>query len=162
MLATRLSAVFPDKDSAEAAVKQLRQLGVKNDHIAEITKTQPAAAAAGGAAGGLATGAAVGAIFGLAAAAIPGVGPFITAGWLATSLGAMGGGAAAGAIVGGTAGLLSGALVNAGYAAKEADFLSNELENGRVLVAIDRGAPVTDAVVTACFAQYGGNTYATI
>jgi hypothetical protein len=162
MLALRMSAVFPNHDSAERAVKELRKLGVDNDHIAVITKTQPAAAAAGGAAGGLAAGAAVGAIFGLAAAAIPGVGPFITAGWLATSLGALGGGAAAGAIVGGSAGLISGALVNAGYAAKEAEFLSTELEAGRVVVAIDRGAEVTDATVATVFAEHGGRTYMTV
>ena len=55
----------------------------------------------------------VGALFGIAAALIPGVGPFITAGTLlATTLGAVGGGAVAGAVVGGTTGLIASALAN--------------------------------------------------
>jgi hypothetical protein len=104
-------------------------------------------------------GAGVGALFGLAAAAIPGVGPFVTAGFLASTLGATGGLAAAGAIVGGSTGLLAGALSKAGYAKEEAEFLSNELDAGRVLVAVDRGAPISDDAVTATFTQYGGRTY---
>ena len=162
MLALRMSAIFPDKTNAELAVKELRRLGVPNDAIAVVTKTQPAVAAAQGAAGGLVAGAGVGALFGLAAVAIPGVGPFITAGFLASTLGVTGGAAAAGAVVGGSAGLIAGALTEAGYAAKEAEFLSTELEAGRVLVAVERGVPLTDATVTAVFAEFGGYTYVTI
>jgi hypothetical protein len=162
MLVYRTSAVFPDKDSAERAVKELRNRGVADSSIAIVTKHQPAAMAAQGAAEGLAVGAGVGALFGLAALAIPGVGPFITAGFLASTLGLTGGAAAAGAIVGGSAGLLAGALSKAGYAKEEAEFLSNELEAGRVLVAVDRGAPIADDAVAATFAQYGGRRYVAV
>jgi hypothetical protein len=160
MLALRMSAVFPDKQLAERAVKDLRRLGVPSDAIAVVTQQQPAAAAAQGAAGGLVTGAAVGAVFGLAAAAIPGAGPFIAAGFLA-SMGAVGGATVSGAIVGATAGLISGALMEAGYAAKEAEFLSAELASGKVLVAVERGAPVSDATVADVFVQHAGRTYIT-
>jgi hypothetical protein len=162
MLSSRITAVFPDKGSAERAVKDLRTQGVSDERIAVVTKHEPAAAAAASAATGLAAGAGVGALFGLAAVFIPGIGPFITAGFLASSLGAIGGGAAAGAIVGGSAGLVAGALSGAGYATKEAEFLAKELEAGNVLVAVESGAAISDAAVATTFSRYGGRTYATL
>jgi uncharacterized membrane protein len=158
-LSNRYTYLFPDKDSADRWIKDLRKQGVKDDDIAVVSKYEQAAATAGGAAEGLTAGAAIGAIFGLAAAFIPGVGPFITAGFLAPTLGAVAGGAAAGAIVGGTAGLISGALSKAGYAAHEAKFFGDEIENGRVLVSVEKGAAIPDTWVTGNFTNYGGYTY---
>lgn len=160
MLTRHITAVFPNGDSADRAIKELHRLGVKDDDIAVISKYQPAAMAAQGAAEGLAVGAGVGALFGLAAVAIPGVGPFITAGYLASVLGATGGAAAAGAIVGGGAGLLSGALSKAGYASEEAKYLSTELEAGGVVVAVKAAAPISDAELLAVYNTYGGHLYA--
>src|SRR4030095_5094203 len=105
---------------AERAVNWLRSNGVPNDQIsvlarhaqdtaavaertgAERVGDDPGADMARGAGTGLAAGAGIGALFGLAAALIPGIGPFITAGALVNALGVTGGAAAAGAIVGGT------------------------------------------------------------
>ncbi len=159
MLTSRFSAVFPTHERADGAVKELRDLGVPNSSIAVVTKNQAAKAGAVGAAEGLAIGAGAGALFGLAAVAIPGVGPFITAGWLATALGITGGAAASGAIVGGTAGLLAGSLAKAGYAAEEAKYLAGELENGGVLVAVERDAPILDSTLAEVFARHGGMRY---
>ncbi|MCC7479775.1 hypothetical protein IT575_15140 [bacterium] len=160
MLTSRFSAVFPNKVAAENAVKELRELGVPNSSIAVVTKDQSAKAAAVGAAEGLAVGAGLGALFGLAAVAIPGVGPFITAGWLASTLGLTGGAAASGAIVGGSAGLLAGALAKAGYAAEEAKFLSDRLDDGGVLVALEKNAPISDLSLAEVFSRHGGLRYA--
>jgi hypothetical protein len=79
----------------------------------------------------------VGALFGLAAAAIPGVGPFITAGALAHALGAFGGGAVAGAIVGGTSGMIPGALAKWGLDKADAEYYAKEVERGASFVAVD-------------------------
>ncbi len=68
---------------------------------------------------------------------IPGVGPFITAGALASSLGAVAGGAVAGAVVGGTAGSLAGAFSQAGYEKDEADFYGQAVHQGNFMVAVD-------------------------
>ena len=76
------------------------------------------------------------AAFGLAALLIPGVGPFITAGVLASALGATGGAIASGAIVGGASGALAGAFAKAGYSREEADFYGSTVERGGVLVAV--------------------------
>jgi hypothetical protein len=90
-----------------------------------------------------AAGAGAGLLFGLAALAIPGVGPFITAGALASALGTTGGALAAGAIVGGTSGAIAGGLSKAGYSKDEAEFYGPAVERGGVLVAVD-----TEGVVT--------------
>jgi hypothetical protein len=159
MLSTRYTYLFPDKDSADRWIKSLRDQGVKDDDIAIVSKYEQAAATAQGAGEGLTAGAAIGAAFGLAAAFIPGVGPFITAGFLAPALGAVVGGAAAGAIVGGTTGAITGALSKAGYAAHEAKFFGDEIENGRVLVSVEKGAAVPDTYITSNYSNYGGYSY---
>jgi hypothetical protein len=110
----RVSAVFDNRQDAEKAVDWLRSRGVPNDNISVLARHADETAAvaertgaervdddagsdiARGAGTGLAAGAGVGALFGLAAAMIPGIGPFITAGALANALGAAGGGAVAG------------------------------------------------------------------
>jgi hypothetical protein len=161
MLTSRITGVFPDKNSAERAVTELRNQGVSDDNISVVTKHEQATSVAAGATEGLLAGAGVGAVFGLAAALIPGVGPFITAGYLASTLGAVGGGAAAGAIVGGSAGLIAGALARAGYNNDEAEILGKEIEAGRVLVAVETGAAVSDSVIASIFAQNGGRLYGT-
>ena len=92
----RVTAVFENQAQAEQAVAALRGMGVNDAHLSFISRHAGDSATDGadvpdvgdGAGKGLLAGAGVGAIFGLAAAMIPGVGPFITAGWLASALGA--------------------------------------------------------------------------
>src|SRR2546423_293077 len=125
----RVMAVFDKRSDAEKAVSWLRDHRVPLENISVMTRRsdepsvpgEPArperadadagSDAARGAGVGLAAGAGIGALFGLAAAAIPGVGPFITAGpllhALTTALGAAGSGAVAGAVVGGTSGAVA-------------------------------------------------------
>src|SRR5690348_193046 len=143
-------AVFDKRTDAEKAISWLRDHRVPNDDISVMTrksdeepaKVERADADAGsdaarGAGIGLAAGAGIGALFGLAAAAIPGIGPFITAGALAHALGVTGGAAAAGAIVGGTSGVVAGALSKWGLDKADADYYGAEIERGATFVAVD-------------------------
>ena len=86
----RVTAVFDQRNQAEQAVQALRALGVRDEHMSLIAQHNDSAAGASrvadhddtgsGAMTGLAAGAGVGALFGLGAALIPGVGPFIHGG----------------------------------------------------------------------------------
>jgi len=154
-ITNRIAAVFDDYKDAEKAVEWLRSHGVPNESISVLARTPDKTAAvaertgaqkvgedassdaARGAGTGLLAGATVGALFGLAAAAIPGVGPFITAGAMAHALGAAGGGAVAGAIVGGTSGLIAGALAKWGLDKADAEYYGREVERGSYFVAVD-------------------------
>ena len=119
----RVTAVFDDRTQAERAIAELRQGGISEKEMSIVSrrpddaevKGAPVDDKAGERIGkGALAGAGVGTLFGLAALAIPGVGPFITAGVLASALGATRGAVAAGAIVGGTSGALAGAFAKAG------------------------------------------------
>ncbi|MBV9469416.1 MAG: hypothetical protein JO316_19415 [Abitibacteriaceae bacterium] len=181
MLTNRVTAVFDNRAQAEQAVNALQNLGVTDAHMSIISRhgedlsatgtgTASATAAdaadvaadkAGDVGRGVAAGAGVGALFGLAAALIPGVGPFITAGaLLAHALGAVGGGMVAGAVVGGTSGAVAGALTKAGYTEHEANYYGGEIERGGVFVAVDTGGTVDVESVRSVLSQYGGRSAA--
>jgi hypothetical protein len=160
MIMARISAVFDDRAEAERAVTQLRNLGVREAALSLVSRQEPAGVgAAEGAGKGALAGAGVGTLFGLAAAFIPGIGPFITAGALASALGVTGGAAAAGAIVGGTSGAVAGALSRAGFSKEEADYYGGALERGSVLVTVDTDGGVPNDAVGAILSQYGGRAY---
>ena len=89
----------------------------------DATNTTPTAAAAGGV-----VGAAVGLLTGLGVMAIPGVGPLVAAGWLATTLVGAGVGAAAGGLV--------GALVDSGVSHEEAEVYEEGVRRGNTLVTV--------------------------
>ena len=162
----RVTAIFDDHAQAERAVSALRRISVPDAHLSVIARRAHDVEvegkhgdSAGARVGkGALAGAGIGAIFGLAAALIPGVGPFITAGALASTLGATGGAAAAGAIVGGTSGAIAGALSRAGYSHEEAAYYGPAVERGSVLVAVDTDA-VNEASVRSVLNEYGGRTY---
>jgi len=169
---SRITAIFDNRVQAEQAINELRRLGVSDNDISIVARhddvvqeaeahADDAAASADGASKGLLAGAGAGALFGLAAALIPGVGPFITAGTLLTSvLGAAGGGMAAGAIVGGTTGAIAGALAKSGYDEHEAGYYGSAVESGGVLVAVHTNT-LSDAQVNSSLSQFGGRTSGT-
>ena len=111
------------------------------------------------AAKGAAAGAGAGLLFGLPALAIPGVGPFITAGALASALGTTGGALAAGAIVGGTSGAITGGLSRAGYSREQSEFYGPTVERGGVLVAVETEGVVSPGQAGEVLARHGGSTY---
>jgi hypothetical protein len=168
----RVTAVFDNRNDAERAVQWLQGNGVPPDRISVITRHEEQPVAAGpagsrvdrdpgsdlarGAGTGAAAGAGVGALFGLAAALIPGIGPFITAGALAAYLGVTGGAAAAGAIVGGTSGAIAGALSKWGLDQADAEYYGGEVERGGIFVAADLdGIGLNRATVEDAFRGFG-------
>ena len=163
----RITAVFDTREHAQMAYSELRQLGV-NDSQLQIVASQSHLDPAGhdtdklddskNITSGTVAGAGVGALFGIAAALIPGVGPFITAGTLLTAaLGAVGGGAVAGAVVGGTTGLIASSLAGAGYHDDEANYYGSAVEGGGTLVVVD-AANLNAQGVRDVLAKHGGRS----
>jgi hypothetical protein len=163
----RVTAVFENQTQAEQAVTELRDMGVTDTDLSFIARNEEEAVGAGASpdtagkrvAKGAAAGAGAGLLFGLAALAIPGVGPFITAGALATALGTTGGALAAGAIVGGTSGAIAGGLSRAGYSREESEFYGPAVERGGVLVAVDTEGVVSPDQTREVLARNGGSTH---
>lgn len=166
-MSNRITALFSNQNDAQAAVDELKTLGVHESDLSFIARQaedqvttaltdQPNHEDGKGTARGLAVGASAGALFGLAAALIPGVGPFITAGFLASSLGAAAGGAVAGAVVGAVTGGLAGSLADAGYSHEEAQYYERNLNEGGVLVAIEPPAHVTHEHVVDVVRRHHG------
>lgn len=135
-----IHALFDDRSAARQAVYDLEAMGIPSDDISIVSHGEDDSDAAAGAGIGAGLGAAVGGAGGLLAGlgimAIPGVGPVVAAGWLASTLA----GAAGGAIVGGAAGGLIGALTDAGVSEDEAHFYAEGVRRGGHLVT----ARVTD------------------
>lgn len=177
---SRVTAVFDSQAHAEQAVSQLRQMGISDANLSFLSRQGENAAmsgtgsAAGSAAAdhaadeagntgkGLLAGAGVGSLFGLAAALIPGAGPFIAAGTLATMFGSAAvGGAVAGAVVGGTSGAIAGALAKAGYNESDAHYYGSAVESGGAFVAVDTdGSVVSAEQIQSVLAQHGGRSAA--
>ncbi len=142
-----IAALFPDRDSAERAIRELKAAGLSGDQIGvamrdrseqgklvEDTGTKAAEGAVSGAVGGGVLGGIVGLLIGMGALVIPGVGPIIAAGSLASALGAAGATALAGAGVGAAAGGILGALVGMGIPEERARYFETGFREGRVLV----------------------------
>ncbi|HEY9632180.1 MAG TPA: general stress protein [Coleofasciculaceae cyanobacterium] len=148
----RAVGVFPHRRNAEAALTDLRASGFNMDHVSLVGKNldnhdQVAGAdvstratgnkADDGAKGGAATGGVLGGLggllVGLGALAIPGVGPVIAGGALATALAT----AAAGGVIGAAAGGLTGALVGLGIPEERAKFYNDRVNHGDYLVMVD-------------------------
>lgn len=165
----RVTAVFDDRSQAERAISELRRRGISDAEMSivsrraddvDVTKGATEDSAGARVGKGALAGAGVGTLFGLAALAIPGVGPFISAGVLASALGATGGAIASGAIVGGTSGALAGAFAKAGYSRDEAEFYGSTVERGGVLVAVEAD-DVSSERLRAELTTLGGRTYGT-
>ncbi len=145
---TRLYDEFYD---GEHAVLELQRIGVPDHDISLVSRKsegkrdgvkvrEPKDHTAGGAAAidggvGVATGGVIGAaggiLAGLGLLAIPGLGPVIAAGWLASAaVGAVVGGAVVGA-----AGGIVGALTHAGVSQEEAEVYAEGVRRGGTLVS---------------------------
>jgi hypothetical protein len=145
-MSTTVTRLFDDYSDAEAAVRELERLGVPHDHVS-IVANHPDHAAhsrqgdaddvnhAGDVSRGVTTGAALGGVGGLLAGvgllAIPGLGPLVAAGWLATTLAGAGLGAAGGAATG----TIVGALTAAGVSEDESHVYAEGVRRGGTLVS---------------------------
>ncbi len=137
-----ITALFDNYVDARTAVQDLESAGVPhedvsivaNDAHGEHGNTMNAAKTGEDASKGAGIGAAVGGVGGLLAGlgmlAIPGLGPVVAAGWLASTLV----GAVGGAVVGGAAGGLVGALTKAGVSEDDANVYAEGVRRGGTLV----------------------------
>ena len=150
-----ISAVFDNHSEAEAAARELREAGVPDSALSVIAKRQDETGEYGdadthevkekgeGALKGALGGGAVGALLGIAALAIPGVGPLAAAGAIAA--GAMPEAAAIGAGLGALAGGLSGLLAKHGVSEEDATYYEDRINSGGVFLSVDTSAAGIDA-----------------
>lgn len=142
-----VSAVFDSHSEAEAAVRELRQAGVRDTALSVIARRNDEGGDYGdadthevkekgeGLLKGALGGAGVGALLGIAALAIPGVGPLAAAGAIAAS--AVPEAAAIGAGVGALTGGLTGLLTKHGVSDDDAKYYEGRINEGGVFVSVD-------------------------
>jgi Heat induced stress protein YflT domain len=139
--------LFENYTDADRAVSELNTRGFNRNEISVAARDNAirdnlvgttgreravGESAGAGAVGGAVVGGLGGLLVGIGALAIPGVGPVIAAGTLATALGAT----AAGAGIGAAAGGLIGALVGIGIPEEDANFYAEGVKRGGVLVTV--------------------------
>lgn len=164
-----ISAVFDDRSEAEAAVRELRSAGIRDERLSIIGRQEGRTTTSDGsgettnddagsdAAKGALGGAGAGALLGLAALAIPGVGPLAAAGAIASSAlpGAAAIGAGAGALVGGLAGLLK----DHGVSDEDASYYEDRINEGGIFVSVDAGSgDIRPEVARDIFQRHGGHS----
>lgn len=135
--------VYDTEEQALAGLEELKNKGYKTDDISIVAKNAKKLEEAAddvttttgdGLVAGAATGGAIGLtglLVGMSSFAIPGIGPLLAAGPIIATLG----GAAAGSVVGGG---LSGAFKNAGLSSEEASRYEEDVNNGKILIIVDR------------------------
>jgi hypothetical protein len=133
----KYSALFDSYDDAERAVAALNEAGFTRDDISIVTSNPDGSYDTNGAAAGAGTGAGIGAVAGgllagLGLMTIPGVGPVLASGWLASAAG----GALAGAVAGGAVGGLIGAMTDDGVAEHDAHVYAEGVRRGGVYVSV--------------------------
>jgi uncharacterized membrane protein len=140
--------LFENYSDADRAVSELNSRGFTRNEISVAARDTAirdrmvagetggeravAESAGAGAVGGTVVGGLAGLLIGIGALAIPGVGPVIAAGTLATTLGST----ALGAGIGAAAGGLIGALVGMGIPEEDANFYAEGVKRGGVLVTV--------------------------
>jgi len=160
-MAKQVVGLFDNMQDAHGAVQALRDAGFGADDISVVANnasggydttsgdSEAAEGAAAGATGGAVLGGLGGLLVGLGALAIPGIGPVVAAGSLATALGTTAVGAGLGAAAGG----LVGALVGAGIPEDDANVYAEGVRRGGALVTVqaasdsdaDRAADILDS-----------------
>lgn len=148
-MANTIVALYDDMDTAHKVVRDLRDSGVSNNNISLVAQDATGdysrhVTERGDTTDGASTGAGVGAVVGgiggllvgLGALTIPGIGPVLAAGPLATAVSALLG-AGAGAVAGSVAGGLLGALIDMGLPEEHAGYYAEGVRRGGALVTVD-------------------------
>lgn len=161
-----VSAVFDSQSDAERAVSQLRNAGVSGSAISivaqdegekSVTTTDGSGAeVAKDVIGTAALGAGVGTLLGIAALAIPGVGPLVAAGAIASA--AIPGAALTGAAIGAAAGGLVGLLEDHGVSGDDATYYSDRIGQGGVFVSVDSDASLDRQSAQDILRNAGGHS----
>ena len=145
---THYVGVFDDRSDADLAAQDLRAKGFTDDQIGyawrdEEGKTRTEGNQSGKmAASGAGTGVVLGGLIGAGAALlIPGIGPVVSGGLLASALA----GGATGAVVGGVSGGITGALVGMGVPEDEAKYYGDQVRDGRTLMTVKADDRYSDA-----------------
>lgn len=140
-----VSAMFDSNEQAERAVAELRQMGVSDSALSLIAQSRGTMTTREGGGDvideehtnvlrGILGGGALGAGLGVAALAIPGVGPLAALGAIAAS--AVPHAMAIGAAAGAAAGTLNETLTKHGISDEDADYYGGHLKSGGVLVTV--------------------------
>ena len=176
-----ITRLFDNYSDATTAVRDVEALGISHDDISVVANnahghhdaTDRAVDDDGDVGRGTSTGALLGGAGGLLAGlgllAIPGLGPIVAAGWLASTAVGAGIGAAGGAATGG----MVGALKSAGHTDEEANVYSEGVRRGGTLVSakvpdgqiaqaeavLDRNKSVDASTRGADYRQAGWTTF---
>ena len=168
-----ISAVFDSRSEAETAVQELRSAGADTDRLSVVGRDEGHTEISDGSgdatdddagkdiAKGALGGAGLGAILGVAALAIPGVGPLVAAGAIASSAipGAAAIGAGVGASVGAVAGGLSGYLTDHGVSEEDASYYESRINDGGIFVSVDAsGGDISAEQAREILARNGGHS----
>lgn len=146
-----LTKVYEDHDVARTVVRELETAGFSPSSIGLLANKKvsalyddvdDASEAGDGVAAGAGVGGAVGLLAGLGILAIPGLGPVVAAGWLASTV--------VGAVAGGVAGGLVGALIDAEVPEDHAHVYSEAVRRGATLLSIkvdENDVPLARAIL---------------
>lgn len=139
----KVAGVYSSEQEAIEAIEDLIAQGYRKyeisvigknlkhvNHVADETGAGVEDAAATGAITGGAVGGVTGLLVGVGALAIPGVGPIVAAGPLASTL--------IGAVTGAGLGGITGALVGLGVPDDEAEYYGNSVKEGKILVLVEK------------------------
>ena len=159
-----VSAVFDSREEAERAISELRSAGVNESALSVIGRHgeehgdgDDDGANKSGAVKGALAGAGIGGLLGVAALAIPGVGPIAAAGAIAAS--AVPEAAAIGAAVGATAGGLSGLLTKHGVSDDDARYYEERINQGGIFVSVNTDdAGVSSETAREILYSHGGHS----
>jgi uncharacterized membrane protein len=162
-----VAGVFNEPRHAEMALNELKDAGFTPDQVSVVAKdtretqsmversdmagAETSGATAGAFLGGI-TGGIAGWLVGIGALAIPGIGPIVAAGALATTLG--------GAAVGAAAGGLIGALVGAGIPEEDARTYETHVKEGRILITAHASTAEQTQDARDTFDRYGSEVRA--
>ncbi len=137
-----LTRTYDNYETARSVVEQLEAAGVSSNDISVVGSagTSDETNATEGAGIGAGIGGAAGLLAGIGMLAIPGVGPVVAAGWLAST--------AAGAVAGAAAGGLVGSFVKEGHDKDEADYYAETVRRGGSVVSV-RTEPDHEATIQA-------------
>jgi hypothetical protein len=159
------SAVFDSREEAERALSELRSAGVREDSISILGQSDGRddddriegtnEEAKEDVVSGAAIGASAGALLGVAALAIPGVGPLVAAGAIASAA------IPTAAVIGGGAGLATGSVIGLlkdhGVDDDDASYYDERLRTGGYLLTV-RGGDIPNERVSEILYRHGGHS----